>query len=177
MHTCPIFDARRLIQWMLTGSSGDLVETLWHTVDFASLTQLKIWYDQEHRRRSLLSRFFFSRLSHISDLKIGTPVATLTQASGDKGSALELVGPVSAYCGWVRESLICNFYLSVATHNIVWADTSLRYAGMLHVADQKWDDVIYSKWEGTLILSTIVSEAVILTCWSSERNRFWGKCT
>ena len=29
------------------------------------------------------------------------------------------------------ESLICNFYLSVAARKIVWADQSLRYTNML----------------------------------------------
>ena len=29
------------------------------------------------------------------------------------------------------ESLVCNFYLSVAAHKIVWADPSLRYTSML----------------------------------------------
>ena len=41
----------------------------------------------------------FSGSSHASDLKIGTPVATLP---GVIGSALGLVGPVSVYCDWVR---------------------------------------------------------------------------
>ena len=41
----------------------------------------------------------FSGLSDTSDLKIGTPVATLP---GTIGSALGLVGPVSVYCDWVR---------------------------------------------------------------------------
>ena len=36
-----------------------------------------------------------------SDVKIGIPVATLP-AHGVIGSALRLVGLVSAYCGWVR---------------------------------------------------------------------------
>ena len=37
--------------------------------------------------------------SHTSDLKIGTPVATLP---GVIGSVLGLVGPVSVYCDRVR---------------------------------------------------------------------------
>ena len=41
----------------------------------------------------------FSRSNHASDLKIGTPVATLP---GVVGSALGLFGPVSVYCDWVR---------------------------------------------------------------------------
>ena len=44
---------------------------------------------------SRLQRDFFGS-SHISDLQIGTPVATLS------GSALGLVGLVSVYCDWVR---------------------------------------------------------------------------
>ena len=42
----------------------------------------------------------FSRSSYNSDVKIGTPVATLAQ--GVVGSGLGLVGPVSVYCDWVR---------------------------------------------------------------------------
>ena len=45
------------------------------------------------------SRRDFSGSSHTCDLKIGTPVATLP---GVIGSALGLVGPVSAYCDWAR---------------------------------------------------------------------------
>ena len=62
----------------------------------------------------------FSGWSHTSDLEIGTPVATL-----------ELVGPLLVYYDWVRESLIYNFYLSVAAHTVVLADPSLRYTSML----------------------------------------------
>ena len=43
----------------------------------------------------------FSKSSHTSDLKIGTPVAAL-QAPGVIGLVLGLVGPVSVYCDWVR---------------------------------------------------------------------------
>ena len=42
-------------------------------------------------------RWDFSGSSHISDLNIGTPVAT-SQAPGVIGSALRLVDPVSVYC-------------------------------------------------------------------------------
>ena len=73
----------------------------------------------------------FSGSNHSSDLKIGTPVATLPGAWRYW---------VSAGTGWPRvsilwlgevESLICNFYLSVAARKIVWADPSLRYTSML----------------------------------------------
>ena len=43
----------------------------------------------------------FSRLSHTSDFKIGTPVATLP-GTWHIGSVLGLVGPVSVYCDRVR---------------------------------------------------------------------------
>ena len=42
----------------------------------------------------------FSGSSHISDLKIGTPVATLAR-SGVLWYVLRLVGQVSVYCDWV----------------------------------------------------------------------------
>ena len=48
---------------------------------------------------SRFSREDFHGSSHISDLKIGTPVAALP---GDIGLALGLVGPVSVYCDEVR---------------------------------------------------------------------------
>ena len=69
--------------------------------------------------------------SHTSDLKIGTPVATLPGAwcyrvsagTGRPCLSILLLGEV--------ESLVCNFYLSVEARKIVWADPSLRYTGML----------------------------------------------
>ena len=73
----------------------------------------------------------FSGSSHTSDLDIGTPVATLPSAyhyrvsagTGRPGVSILWLGEV--------ESLICNFYLSVAARKIVWADPSLRYTRML----------------------------------------------
>ena len=73
----------------------------------------------------------FSGLSHTSDLKIGTPVATLPGAwryrvstgTGQPGVSILWLGEL--------ERLICNFYLSVAAHKIVWADPSLRYTSLL----------------------------------------------
>ena len=56
----------------------------------------------------------FSGSSHTSDLKIGAPLATLPGAWRYR---------VSAETGWPGvgkvESLICNFYLSVAAHTVV----------------------------------------------------------
>ena len=73
----------------------------------------------------------FSRSSHTSDLIIGTPVVTLPGAwryrvssgTGRPGVSILWLGEV--------ESCICNFYLSVAAHKIVWADPFLRYTSML----------------------------------------------
>ena len=60
----------------------------------------------------------FSGLSHTSDSKIGTPVATLPGAwryrvstgTGQPGVSILRLGEV--------ESLICNFYINVAAHAI-----------------------------------------------------------
>ena len=73
----------------------------------------------------------FPGLSHTSDLKIGTAVATLPGAWRCRVSSG--TGWPSVSILWVGEleSLICNFYLSVTAHSIVWADSSLRYTGML----------------------------------------------
>ena len=73
----------------------------------------------------------FSSLSQRSDLKIGTPVATLPGAwrygvsagTGWPGVSILWLGEV--------ESLLCNFYLSGAARKIVWADPSLIYTSML----------------------------------------------
>ena len=73
----------------------------------------------------------FSGSSHTSDFKIGTPVATLPGAwryrvntgTGWPGVSILWLGEV--------ERWICNFYLSVAARQIVWADPSLRYTRML----------------------------------------------
>ena len=73
----------------------------------------------------------FSGSSHTSDLKLALQWLPC-QAPGVIGSVLGLVGPVSVNL-WLgeMESLICNFYLSVAARQIVWADPSLRYTCML----------------------------------------------
>ena len=73
----------------------------------------------------------FSRSSHTSDLKIGTPVATLPGAWRYRISAG--IGQPSVSILWVGEveSLICSFYLSVAARILVWVDPPLRYTSML----------------------------------------------
>ena len=73
----------------------------------------------------------FSGSSHTSDLKIGSPVATLPGAwhyrvivgTGRPGVSILWLGEV--------ESLICDFYFSVAARTIVCSDPSLRYTSML----------------------------------------------
>ena len=73
----------------------------------------------------------FSGSSHTSDLKTGTPVATLPGAwhyrvsagTGRTGVSILWLGEV--------ESLICDSYLSVVARKIVCADPSLRYTSML----------------------------------------------
>ena len=78
-----------------------------------------------------LSPFSLAMSSHTSDLKIGTPVATLPGAwryrvstgTGRPGVSILWLGEV--------EGLICSFYLSVAARQIVYADPSLRYTSLL----------------------------------------------
>ena len=73
----------------------------------------------------------FVGLSHTSDLKIDTPVATLpgtwcyrfSAGTGQPGVSILWLGEM--------ESLVCNFHLSVAARKIVWADPSLGYTRML----------------------------------------------
>ena len=69
--------------------------------------------------------------SYYSDLKIGTPVATLLGAWRYRVSAGTGWPGVSILWLGEMEGLICNFYLSVAARKIVWADPSLRYTRML----------------------------------------------
>ena len=73
----------------------------------------------------------FSGWSHTSDVKIGTPVATLPGAW--RYSISPGTGRPGVSILWLckMESLIWNFYLRVAACKIVWADPSLRYANML----------------------------------------------
>ena len=75
----------------------------------------------------------FSRSSHTSDLKTGTPMATLPGAWRYRVSAGTGQPGVSILWLGEMESLICNFYLSVAAHKIVWAvhETHSHVAGTL----------------------------------------------
>ena len=73
----------------------------------------------------------FSRSSHTSDLKMGSPVATLLGTWHYRVSAgTDRPGVSILWLGEV-ESWNCNFYLSVAALKIVWADPSPKYFRML----------------------------------------------
>ena len=61
----------------------------------------------------------FPGSSHASDLKIGIPVATLPGAWRYRVSARTGWPGVSILSQGEMESLICNFYLSVAARKIV----------------------------------------------------------
>ena len=76
-------------------------------------------------------RLDFPGLSHTSDLKIGTQAATLPGAWCYRVSAGTDWPGVSILWLGKTESLICNFYLSVAARKIVWADPSKIHS---HVA-------------------------------------------
>ena len=66
-----------------------------------------------------------------SDLKIGTPVATLSGAWRYRFSAG--TGRLSVGILWLAEteSLVWNSYLSVAARKLVWTDPFLRYTRVL----------------------------------------------
>ena len=61
----------------------------------------------------------FSRSSHTSEFKIGTPVDTLPGAWHYRVSAETGRPGVSILCLGEVERLICNFYFSVAAHKTV----------------------------------------------------------
>ena len=73
----------------------------------------------------------FSGSSHTSDWKISTPLATLPGAWHCRVRAGTGRPDVSILWLGEVESLICNFYLSVAARQIAYADPSLRYTSML----------------------------------------------
>ena len=112
-------------------ASSTLAETWWVDRLVGLVVKASASRAEDPRFESRLRRDFFPGSSHTSDLKIGTPVATLPGAWRYS---------VSAGTGWpgvsiVRlgemESLICNFYLSVAARTIVRADPSPKYIRML----------------------------------------------
>ena len=80
------------------------------------------------------------------------------------GSALGLVDLVSVYCDLMRDqSLMCNFYLSVAAHKIVWADPSACWWNIKQPTNQQ-----------------TISEIVQTLNWPnsfSSQILPWGDCT
>ena len=87
--------------------------------------------ERKIRGSSLAYNGIFSGSSHTSDLTIGTPVVTLPGAWRYRISAGTGWPSVSILWLGEMEILICNFYLSVAACQIVWADPSMRYTRML----------------------------------------------
>ena len=80
---------------------------------------------ESHLRRD------FSGSSHTSDLKIGTPVATLPGVWRYRVSVGTSWPGVSILLLGEMESLICNFYLRLAARKIAFTDPCLRYTRML----------------------------------------------
>ena len=118
--------------WNVSNMSAHVAATLCQS-ETASLAW---WLRRPPRERKVpgsnpAGAGIFSGSSHTSDLKIGTPVATLPGAwryrvsagTGRPGVSILWLGEV--------EHWICNFYLSVAARKIVWADPSLRYTSLL----------------------------------------------
>ena len=81
--------------------------------------------------KSCFCRGSFSRFSHTKDLNFGTPAATLPGAWRYRVSAGTGRPSVSILRLGEIESLIFNFYLSVAARTTVRADLLLSYTSML----------------------------------------------
>ena len=81
---------------------------------------------EDREFKSWLCRVDFSESGYTSDLKIGTPVATLSGASHYRVSAGTDWPGVSMLWLDEVEILICNFSPSVAACTVVWAAPSLR---------------------------------------------------
>ena len=92
---------------------------LWQGVDKCLHNGIRAWYMLACVGDS------FPGSSHTCDLKIGTPVATLPGAWRYRVSAGTGCPGVSILWLGEMESLICNFYLSVAARKLVRADPSL----------------------------------------------------
>ena len=107
------------------------VEHLHHKTFTTPITKLPPQYWSTDRLTGLLVKASASWLSCISDLKTGTLEATppgtwryrVSTGTGWPGVSIPWPGEI--------ESLICNFYLSVAPCTLVWAEPSLRYTSML----------------------------------------------
>ena len=94
----------------------------------------------------------FSGPSLTSDLKIGTPVATLP---GITGSALGLVGLMSVYCDWM------SLQVQSATSVLVWQQVNLS-------EQINFWDTLACCWD----MEQATSKQ---TNMSTEKNRIWEK--
>ena len=84
--------------------------------------------------------FFPDRSSYTSYLKTGSSTLPC-QFPGFTGSALGLVGPMSAYCDWVKCKIFfsSNVYLFGAARTLVWTDPPLRYTSNKDEQIRPWD--------------------------------------
>ena len=130
MKSCPL---------CVCGSENEKVRTdnMWHVVwlkrdhHVGLVVKASASRAADQRFNSCFLQGDYSGLSHTSDWKIGSPVATLpgvwryriNAGTGWPGVSILWLGEV--------ETLFCNFHLSVVAHTIVWADQSLRYASIL----------------------------------------------
>ena len=104
----------------------------------------------------------FFRVESYQWLKIGTLVATLPGTWCYRVSAGTGWPGVSILWLVEMESWICNFYLSVAAHAIVWADPSLRYTRCC--------------WDVKQASNQPTSKVKNLTPGSHESHSIWSKC-
>ena len=113
--------------------------------------------------------------SHTSNLKIGSPVATLPGAWCYRVSTG--TGQPSVSILWLGEveRLICNIYLSVAARKIVRADRSLKYTiaccwdvkKQTNKQTNPWTFAILSSDQYNLFVSIVFSRTEMLhTIWS-----------
>ena len=108
---------------MRTGQSSAIfttgrIATTWHDRLVGLVVKASVSREEDPGFESHL-RWDFSGSSHIGDLKIGTPVATLPGAWRYRISAGTGRPGVSILCLGEVESWICNFCLNVAARKTV----------------------------------------------------------
>ena len=121
----------------------------------------------------------FSGSSHASDLEIDTPVAILPGAWHCRVSAGTGWPSVSILWLGEMESLMYNFYFSVAACKIVGADPSLRYTSLLlgHLATNQ-----QMVWSLAILLENLFSVLFNITLdgqqlfgWNPQRKPRRGR--
>ena len=117
-------------RWGTSSSSSALLASLGFDRLIGLVVRRLLWERKILDSNHACARIF-SGSSHTSDLKIGSPLATLPGAWRYRVIAGTGLPGVSILWLGEMESLIGNFYLSVAARKIVWADPSLRYTCML----------------------------------------------